>query len=97
MRKGSNAMGLLQQQINMFSFIECGISVRIFKQYNRKKCDFRIQEAVKPVNPPKSALQKFDSKTILFLLAIDIICQCSGLDFRYKYFRSDVKKYFRKC
>ena len=30
--------------------------------------DFRIQRTSKLVNPPKSPLQKFDSKTILSLL-----------------------------
>ena len=33
----------------------------------QKKCDFRLQETSKHVNPAKSQFQKFDSKTALSL------------------------------
>ena len=37
-------------------------------QTKRQKCDFRIHETSKRVNPSKSPFRKFDLKTILSLL-----------------------------
>ena len=39
-----------------------------YTQTKRKKCDFRIQETLKGVNPSKSEFRKFDVKTTHSLL-----------------------------